>query len=363
MGALGDPKTWIPYINSKECSSQICSLSCPQWCYIIFPPPPPPPPSFQFLDHKPHHTITFSPLVIAIIGVLSSAFLLVTYYAIISKYCGNSRSSTIEVTQPSIEEIEEENNINYNNENNEYLQYEPWFISTNGLDEGLVKNITMVKYKKGEGLIESVDCLICLGEFFENDYLRLLPKCSHAFHVNCIDTWLKTHSTCPLCRANVVSVFVSPVQQALPTLVVDNNDSDNNNQDQVHVAIEEISSIRDGRVNLPKCPFRSFSHLARLELRHNSHSPCDDVMKRRSISMDNFDEISVSILEHEECLKMGLGESSKISSFGNGSTSCNNSINGELLGVMNSNAMKRSFSSGRILVSKFGRKSHVFIPL
>ncbi|KAL9242687.1 hypothetical protein vseg_016664 [Gypsophila vaccaria] len=386
MGAIGNSKAWIPYINSKECSKQICTLSCPQWCYIIFPPPPPPSP-FVFLDDKPQNRMTLSPLVIAVIGVIVSAFLLVSYYAIISKYCRNSRPSTIEENHPSSEEIEDEGNNNSNyynnyNESNEVLQYEPWFISTSGLEEGLIKKISMVKYKKGEGLIESVDCLICLGEFNEGDNLRLLPKCSHAFHVDCIDTWLKSHSNCPLCRANVVSVFVSPVQPP-PTLVVDiGNDNNHQGQDQVsllenHVAIEEISSSREGGANLPKCPFRSSSHLARLELRLNGHvpynqGPCgkNDVM-RRSISMGNFDETTVSI---SDIFKLSHGkdyqgensqeqdESSK-SNIGNCSTSRNNAISGGLLSVVNSYALKRSFSSGRFLVSKYGRKSHVIIPL
>lgn len=33
--------------------------------------------------------------------------------------------------------------------------------------------------------------------------LRLLPKCKHAFHLECVDTWLGSHSTCPLCRNRV----------------------------------------------------------------------------------------------------------------------------------------------------------------
>lgn len=45
------------------------------------------------------------------------------------------------------------------------------------------------------------DCAVCLCEFDGGDRLRLLPLCGHAFHAACIDTWLRSSSTCPLCRA------------------------------------------------------------------------------------------------------------------------------------------------------------------
>ncbi|KAL2942155.1 RING-H2 finger protein ATL11 [Bienertia sinuspersici] len=48
------------------------------------------------------------------------------------------------------------------------------------------------------------ECVVCLGAFEDNDMLRLLPKCSHVFHQDCIDKWLQSHSTCPLCRANLL---------------------------------------------------------------------------------------------------------------------------------------------------------------
>ncbi|KAG2309697.1 hypothetical protein Bca52824_029445 [Brassica carinata] len=47
------------------------------------------------------------------------------------------------------------------------------------------------------------ECSVCLSEFEEEDQGRLLPKCGHAFHVDCIDTWFRSTSTCPLCRAPV----------------------------------------------------------------------------------------------------------------------------------------------------------------
>ncbi|KAG8087341.1 hypothetical protein GUJ93_ZPchr0010g8797 [Zizania palustris] len=56
-------------------------------------------------------------------------------------------------------------------------------------------------HKAGKGALE---CAVCLSEFDDDETLRLLPKCSHAFHTDCIDAWLASHVTCPVCRANLV---------------------------------------------------------------------------------------------------------------------------------------------------------------
>ncbi|KAK9948889.1 hypothetical protein M0R45_004443 [Rubus argutus] len=48
------------------------------------------------------------------------------------------------------------------------------------------------------------DCAICLAEFQPDHQLRLLPQCLHAFHVECIDTWLAGESQiCPVCRSGI----------------------------------------------------------------------------------------------------------------------------------------------------------------
>ncbi|KAG6500995.1 E3 ubiquitin-protein ligase ATL31-like [Zingiber officinale] len=54
--------------------------------------------------------------------------------------------------------------------------------------------------KLGKGALE---CAVCLCEFDDDDALRLLPPCSHAFHPECIDAWLASHVTCPVCRSNL----------------------------------------------------------------------------------------------------------------------------------------------------------------
>lgn len=79
-----------------------------------------------------------------------------------------------------------------------------WYIRTVGLDEATIESIAVTKYQAGSGLHGSADCSVCLGDFQDGDLVRLLPKCGHAFHVPCIDTWLRAHVNCPVCRSHVV---------------------------------------------------------------------------------------------------------------------------------------------------------------
>ncbi|KAF2289225.1 hypothetical protein GH714_030004 [Hevea brasiliensis] len=74
-----------------------------------------------------------------------------------------------------------------------------------GLDQAFVDALPVFYYKEIVGLKEPFDCAVCLCEFSDKDKLRLLPMCSHAFHIDCIDTWLLSNSTCPLCRGTLMS--------------------------------------------------------------------------------------------------------------------------------------------------------------
>ncbi|KAL5225861.1 hypothetical protein ABZP36_012500 [Zizania latifolia] len=75
-----------------------------------------------------------------------------------------------------------------------------------GLDQAFIDALPVFAYREivvgggGDGDKEPFDCAVCLCEFDAEDRLRLLPLCGHAFHLHCIDTWLLSNSTCPLCR-------------------------------------------------------------------------------------------------------------------------------------------------------------------
>ncbi|XP_010463804.1 PREDICTED: RING-H2 finger protein ATL51-like [Camelina sativa] len=218
MGTTGNPNPWGTYDSYRDCSQGVCSVYCPQWCYVIFPPPP----SFYLDDEDDSSSSDFSPLLIALIGILASAFILVSYYTLISKYCHRRRQNSSSAA--AINNTESHGRIS--------SDYTTWQESTNpnqtigdGLDESLIKSITVYKYKKNDGFVESSDCSVCLSEFQENESLRLLPKCNHAFHVPCIDTWLKSHSNCPLCRAFIAGAEIVVVTDQ-PIDVENNTDDD-----------------------------------------------------------------------------------------------------------------------------------------
>ncbi|KAK8503848.1 hypothetical protein V6N13_021630 [Hibiscus sabdariffa] len=44
------------------------------------------------------------------------------------------------------------------------------------------------------------ECAICLSEFVEGDGIQVLVKCKHGFHVQCIQRWLASNTSCPTCR-------------------------------------------------------------------------------------------------------------------------------------------------------------------
>ncbi|KAG1339058.1 RING-H2 finger protein ATL63-like [Cocos nucifera] len=89
----------------------------------------------------------------------------------------------------------------------------------NGLDAKVVASLPRFVYRSKEHEI-GLHCVVCLSVMVEDEIGRLLPKCKHAFHVECIDMWLMSHSTCPICRAPVKTDEPASVGDGAPLAVL-----------------------------------------------------------------------------------------------------------------------------------------------
>ncbi|XP_028396738.1 E3 ubiquitin-protein ligase znrf3-like [Dendronephthya gigantea] len=51
--------------------------------------------------------------------------------------------------------------------------------------------------------VVGISCVICLEPFRQGQEIRIV-SCGHEFHLKCVDPWLLTNYTCPLCMLNIV---------------------------------------------------------------------------------------------------------------------------------------------------------------
>ncbi|KAK4357032.1 hypothetical protein RND71_022642 [Anisodus tanguticus] len=153
------------------------------------------------LHSSSSHHAGFPIIAVAIIGILTTGILLVSYYIFVIKCCLNwhridllgrfSFSRNRRVEDP-------------------LMVYSP-AVENRGLDESVIRSIPVFKYKKreekdgalGGNATFSCECAVCLNEFQENEKLRVIPNCAHIFHIDCIDVWLQNNANCPLCRNSI----------------------------------------------------------------------------------------------------------------------------------------------------------------
>ncbi|KAL2643702.1 hypothetical protein R1flu_011289 [Riccia fluitans] len=122
---------------------------------------------------------SFKPSIAVIIGVLTTMFSLTFLLLLYAKHCKRNPNIGPEEFIPPPQAL---------------------FHSDSGIDRSIVEALPMFTFGALQGLKDGLECAVCLSRFEDSDILRLLPKCKHAFHLECIDTWLVSHSTCPLCR-------------------------------------------------------------------------------------------------------------------------------------------------------------------
>ncbi|XP_073008429.1 RING-H2 finger protein ATL64-like [Typha latifolia] len=74
-------------------------------------------------------------------------------------------------------------------------------------DRWRVEKIPVTVYsRQGEGEGEGEICAICLEEMEGGEEVKVMPRCKHTFHDDCIDQWLGVVSaSCPVCRNLIVA--------------------------------------------------------------------------------------------------------------------------------------------------------------
>lgn len=79
-----------------------------------------------------------------------------------------------------------------------------------------------VTYSAGMKLggAEAAECVICLSEFIDGEDIRVLGSCKHGFHVNCVERWLSSRSSCPTCRRSCLAISDSQLPVVTETTVV-----------------------------------------------------------------------------------------------------------------------------------------------
>ncbi|CAN4111910.1 unnamed protein product [Withania somnifera] len=113
--------------------------------------------------------------------------------------------------------------------------------------EKLLESLPLFSFGSVTGNLTGVDCAVCLSKFEPDDQLRLLPLCCHAFHISCIDAWLVTNQTCPLCRSTVYPTDADVLSEVL---AAENNDAHGGNElrhsGRFRIEIGSVSRRRGG---------------------------------------------------------------------------------------------------------------------
>ena len=137
-----------------------------------------------------------SPAIIFIIVLLAVVFFILGLLHLLVRFLIKHRSSS---------SVSQSNRYPDMSESDAYQRQlqQLFHLHDSGLDQAFIDALPVFLYKEIIGLKEPFDCAVCLCEFLEQDKLRLLPNCNHAFHIDCIDTWLLSNSTCPLCRGTL----------------------------------------------------------------------------------------------------------------------------------------------------------------
>ncbi|GMN50586.1 hypothetical protein TIFTF001_019752 [Ficus carica] len=148
---------------------------------------------------------SLKPSLAVVLTILSVMFVLTFLLLAYAKYCHGREPASVNPQQTAL--ISASNRFS-------------------GIDKTVVESLPFFRFSSLKGSREGLECAVCLSKFENIEVLRLLPKCKHAFHINCIDHWLERHSSCPLCRHKVSSDDLKLITYSNSKRFLSNNPSE-----------------------------------------------------------------------------------------------------------------------------------------
>lgn len=160
---------------------------------VVYPSVLPPQPQVAATHSPSSSSPHLNPSVVVIVVILSVVFVLSGFLHLLARCLGRRRNARAPQRHhsPLVSALHGQ------------LQH-LFHLHDAGVEQAFIDTLPVFSYGSIRGLKDSADCAVCLTEFGDEDRLRLLPKCKHAFHIECIDTWLLSNSTCPLCRRSLL---------------------------------------------------------------------------------------------------------------------------------------------------------------
>ncbi|KAH0459826.1 hypothetical protein IEQ34_010489 [Dendrobium chrysotoxum] len=110
------------------------------------------------------------------------------------------------------------------------------------LDSAVLRSLPVTVFNSA-AFKDGMECAVCLAELTNGDATRFLPGCLHVFHLNCIDRWFASNSTCPICRSSIKP----PTVESKITMLSDSEQSSIiNNRASPHEIVMPLDGSEEG---------------------------------------------------------------------------------------------------------------------
>ncbi|KZV52704.1 ring finger protein [Dorcoceras hygrometricum] len=142
-----------------------------------------------------------------------------------------------------------------------------------GLDPSVIASLPVLVFKQTDRG-NSFECSVCLSALEDGERARLLPNCKHTFHIDCIDKWLGSNSTCPICRAEAEPSLVPEPREGMLVAAGDAPTSappfEGTSEGSGAQSLAKVTSVSSSRLN----SFRRILSRERSSPRIQNHQSC-----------------------------------------------------------------------------------------